>query len=158
MQSASASGLDATVKKGKKQDKSKQKQRGKKELARAQAKIAHLELERNQAISNLKALEELAEKLPEIFERKFTQRLAPVLEHQRLLLEENARLQAQVDQLMTQLGDAELNYSQTNSRPSIAFIGLTPATASSLQPLADEQVSESVTTGIRSWPVRFNVA
>ena len=77
-----------------KHDKAKQKRDSKKKIDRTNTKIANLELERNQAVSKLKALEELVEKLPEIFESKFTQWLTPVLERQRVLLKENTRLQA----------------------------------------------------------------
>ena len=45
-----------------------------------QASAARLELERDQAASKLEELESLLENLPDIFERKFSQRLAPVLD------------------------------------------------------------------------------
>ena len=90
-------------------------------------------------MTKIKELEELLDKLPEIFESKFTQRLAPVLERQRLLLEENLHLRAQVEQLMSQLGNVRLEFPQAQSRQSIAFIGLKPASTSSLQPLTENQ-------------------
>ncbi len=61
-----------------------------------QASAARLELERDQAASKLEELESLLENLPDIFERKFSQRLAPVLERQKLLIEENEHLRSQV--------------------------------------------------------------
>ena len=64
-----------------------------------QASAARLELERDQAASKLEELEELLENLPDIFERKFSQRLAPVLERQKLLIEENEHLRSQVERL-----------------------------------------------------------
>ena len=84
----------ANNKKNKQPPKFKQKKRSKKEIAKAQARAQRLERERDKAVTKIKELEELLEKLPEIFESKFTQRLAPVLERQRLLLEENSHLRA----------------------------------------------------------------
>jgi len=55
------------------------------ELARAQAQIADLEA--------------LLSELPEIFERKFQQRLEPLLERQQHLLEDNARLRQELHSL-----------------------------------------------------------
>lgn len=51
-----------------------------------------LELELAAAREELKALHEMLEDLPEIFERKFQQRLATVLEHQKHLLDDNQAL------------------------------------------------------------------
>ena len=158
MQSGETAGLEANAKKTKQAPKFKQKKRSKKEIAKAQARAQRLERERDQAVAKLKELEELLEKLPEIFESKFTQRLAPVLERQRLLLEENSHLRAQVEQLMSQLGDVRLEFPQAQSRHSIAFIGLKPASTSSLQPLSEEPMSESVTPETRPSPLQLNVA
>jgi hypothetical protein len=51
-----------------------------------------LELELAAACEELKALHEMLEDLPEIFERKFQQRLASVMEHQKHLLADNHAL------------------------------------------------------------------
>ena len=51
-----------------------------------------LEMELAAAREELKALHEMLEDLPEIFERKFQQRLATVLEHQKHLLDDNQAL------------------------------------------------------------------
>jgi hypothetical protein len=52
----------------------------------------HLEIELAAAQEELKALHEMLEDLPEIFERKFQQRLATVMEHQKHLLADNHAL------------------------------------------------------------------
>ena len=158
MQSGETAGLEANAKKTKQAPKFKQKKRSKKEIAKAQARAQRLERERDQAVAKLKELEELLEKLPEIFESKFTQRLAPVLERQRLLLEENSHLRAQVEQLMSQLGDVRLEFPQAQSRHSIAFIGLKPASTSSLQALTDEPMSEFIATEPPASPQQLNCA
>jgi len=158
MQSEETAGLKANAKKTKQPPKFKQKKRSKKEIAKAQARAQRLERERDKAVTKIKELEELLEKLPEIFESKFTQRLAPVLERQRLLLEENSHLRAQVEQLMSQLGNVRLEFPQAQSRQSIAFIGLKPASTSSLQALTDEPMSESIATELLASPQRLNVA
>jgi hypothetical protein len=51
-----------------------------------------LEMELAAARDELKALHEMLEDLPEIFERKFQQRLATVMEHQNHLLDDNQAL------------------------------------------------------------------
>ena len=61
-------------------------------LAEAQAQLA-------QAQAQLTQLEELLRELPEIFERKFQQRLQPVLERQAQLLDDNQQLRLQLRQL-----------------------------------------------------------
>ena len=158
MQSEETAGLEANAKKIKPSPKFKRKKRSKKAIAKAQAKAQHLERARDQALAKLKELEELLDKLPEIFESKFTQRLAPVLERQRLLLEENSHLRAQVEQLMSQLGDVRLEFPQAQSRHSIAFIGLKPASTSSLQALTDEPMSEFIATEPPASPQQLNCA
>ena len=55
-----------------------------------------LELELAAAREELKALHEMLEDLPEIFERKFQQRLATVLEHQKHLLDDNQALRERI--------------------------------------------------------------
>ena len=158
MESGETAGLEANAKKTKQPPKFKRKERSKKEIAKAQARAQRLERERDQAVAKLKELEELLDKLPEIFESKFTQRLAPVLERQRLLLEDNSHLRAQIEQLISQLGDVRLEFPQSQSRQSIAFIGLKPASTSSLQPLTEEPIKESVRPEIQPSPDWLNVA
>ena len=158
MQSEETAGLEASAKKIKHSPKSKRKKLSKKEIAKAQARAQRLERERDQAVAKLKELEEMLDKLPEIFESKFTQRLAPVLERQRFLLEDNSHLRAQVERLMSQLGDVHLEFPQAQSRHSIDFIGLKPASTSSLQHLTDEPMSESIATEVPASPRRLNCA
>ena len=158
MQSDKTADLEANFKKIKQSPKFKRKKHSKRELTKAQSLAQRLEVERDQAVSKLKELEELLEKLPEIFESKFSQRLAPVLERQRLLLEDNSHLRAQVEHLMSQLGDLRLDFPQASNRASIAFIGLKPTTATSLQHLIDEQVTESIATEVPAFPRRLKVA
>ncbi len=54
--------------------------------------VQQLEMELAAARDELKALHEMLEDLPEIFERKFQQRLATVMEHQKHLLDDNQAL------------------------------------------------------------------
>jgi chromosome segregation ATPase len=63
-------------------------------LAEAQSQLA-------EARAQLIELEELLRELPEIFERKFQQRLQPVLERQSHLVEDNRQLRQQLRQLTT---------------------------------------------------------
>jgi len=158
MRSNKASRLETTVQGSKGSPKFKRKKASKKKSSKRHAQMARLELERDQAVAKLKELEDLLDKLPDIFESKFSQRLAPLLERQRLLLEENAHLRAQVEQLMSQLGDMSLEYQQAHSRKSLAFIGLKPASNRSLQPLAEQPMSESITPEAGLFPMRLNVA
>lgn len=58
----------------------------------------------------LEELQTLLEELPGIFERKFEQRLQPVLNQQQLLLAENERLRAQVERLLPQPGEVRLRF------------------------------------------------
>ncbi|MEA5413693.1 hypothetical protein [Synechococcus sp. BA-132 BA5] len=60
------------------------------------AEAQHLEMELAAARDELKALHEMLEDLPEIFERKFQQRLATVLEHQKHLLDDNQALRERI--------------------------------------------------------------
>jgi len=75
-----------------------------------QASAARLELEREQSEARLAELESLLEELPGIFERKFQQRLEPVLDRQQLLIDENERLRALVERLMPQPGEVRLRF------------------------------------------------
>ena len=144
MQTKVTDGEKASFNESKKPTKSKTKKRNNKKSTKHQSRVSRLELERDQAISKLRELEELLEKLPEIFESKFSQRLAPVLESQRLLITENERLAAQVEQLMAQLNEMALEFRKTSTRSNIAFIGLNSAAASSIRVLSDVQSSEPI--------------
>jgi len=75
------------------------------------------DLEREQTNAQLQELEALLEELPGIFERKFEQRLQPVLDQQQLLIAENERLRAQVERLMPQPGEVRLRFPER--RPPI---------------------------------------
>ncbi|RCL55140.1 MAG: hypothetical protein DBW85_00605 [Synechococcus sp. MED-G71] len=77
-----------------------------------QAAEARLELEREQSAAKLAELETLLADLPGIFERKFSQRLQPVLERQQLLMEENSRLRLQVERLLPAPGEVRLRFPQ----------------------------------------------
>jgi len=64
-----------------------------------------LELELAAARDELKALHEMLEDLPEIFERKFQQRLATVMEHQKHLLDDNQALRERLYSLNPSAAD-----------------------------------------------------
>ena len=82
-----------------------------------QASAARLELEREQSEARLAELESLLEELPGIFERKFQQRLEPVLDRQQLLIDENERLRALVERLMPQPGEVRLRFPDRRPPP-----------------------------------------
>ncbi|MFZ4803461.1 MAG: hypothetical protein ACOYLI_02235 [Synechococcus lacustris] len=75
-----------------------------------QASATRLELEQEQSQARLAELESLLEELPGIFERKFQQRLEPVLDRQQLLIDENERLRALVERLLPQPGEVRLRF------------------------------------------------
>lgn len=77
-----------------------------------QASSARLELEREQNEAKVAELEALLADLPGIFERKFSQRLQPLLESQQLLMEENNRLRLQVERLLPAPGEVRLRFPQ----------------------------------------------
>ena len=77
-----------------------------------QASSARLELEREQNADKVAELEALLADLPGIFERKFSQRLQPLLESQQLLIEENNRLRLQVERLLPAPGEVRLRFPQ----------------------------------------------
>jgi hypothetical protein len=66
------------------------------ESALALARQQRLELELDAARSEVTALHEMLEDLPQIFENKFRQRLRNVMEEQQRLLQENQRLRDRV--------------------------------------------------------------
>jgi hypothetical protein len=77
-----------------------------------QASDIRRDLEQEQTRARLQELEALLDELPAIFERKFEQRLQPVLDQQQLLMAENKRLQAQVERLMPQPGEVRLRFPE----------------------------------------------
>ena len=69
--------------------------------------------ERQLAVARLQIseLESLLQDLPEIFERKFVQRLQPVLERQEQLLADNRELQHQIRRLAPAPGEVRLRFN-----------------------------------------------
>ena len=74
------------------------------ELASAQRQLAEARLQ-------IAELEALLEEIPEIFERKFEQRLQPVLERQERLLEDNSELRQQIQRLAPAPGEVRLRFN-----------------------------------------------
>jgi len=72
-------------------------------LERAALEAARLELEASQ--HQIAELEELLNDLPTIFERKFGERIEPLIERQRLLLDENHALHDRLSRLLPQAGE-----------------------------------------------------
>lgn len=66
------------------------------EEVEAQATNSRLEAEHAQCLERLAELERLLQELPGLFERKFRQRLEPLLEREHLLREENDWLRARL--------------------------------------------------------------
>ena len=73
-------------------------------LASAERRLAEARLQ-------IAELEALLEDLPEIFERKFQQRLQPLLERQERLLEDNTSLREQIQQLAPVPGEVRLRFN-----------------------------------------------
>ena len=73
-------------------------------LASAERKLAEARLQ-------IAELEALLEEIPEIFERKFEQRLQPVLERQERLLNDNAELRQQIQLLAPVPGEVRLRFN-----------------------------------------------
>ena len=73
-------------------------------LATAERKLAEARLQ-------IAELEALLEDIPEIFERKFEQRLQPVLERQERLLEDNTELLQQIQLLAPVPGEVRLRFN-----------------------------------------------
>ena len=73
-------------------------------LATAERKLAEARLQ-------IAELEALLEEIPEIFERKFEQRLQPVLERQERLLDDNAELRQQIQLLAPVPGEVRLRFN-----------------------------------------------
>jgi hypothetical protein len=98
-------------------------------LSSAERKLAEARL-------HIAELEALLEELPDIFERKFKQRLQPVLERQERLLNDNADLQQQIQMLAPVPGEVRLRFNpgsmpasgapalpQLPSRPAMPRVG-----------------------------------
>ena len=73
-------------------------------LATAERQLAEAQLQ-------ISELESLLQDLPEIFERKFVQRLQPVLERQEQLLADNRELQHQIRRLAPAPGEVRLRFN-----------------------------------------------
>ena len=71
------------------------------------------ELSRTQ--QELEALRALLEELPQIFERKYSERLQPLLERQQQLLQDNRALQDQIQRLSPSLGEVRLRFSEESA-------------------------------------------
>lgn len=69
-------------------------------------RIQHLEQQLEALRDEAAALQELLEELPEIYERKFRQRLQAILEQQQLLLEDNHLLREQLYTLLPLLAES----------------------------------------------------
>ena len=80
-------------------------------LASAERKLAEARLQ-------IAELEALLEEIPEIFERKFEQRLQPVLERQERLLDDNADLRQQIQLLAPVPGEVRLRFNPEAGRAS----------------------------------------
>ena len=72
-----------------------------------QAALTQSQEELERARQQIAELESLLAELPGIFERKFSQRLEPILERQRLLSAENERLQQGRPQLKPQSSERD---------------------------------------------------
>jgi septal ring factor EnvC (AmiA/AmiB activator) len=80
-------------------------------LASAERKLAEARLQ-------IAELEALLDEIPEIFERKFKQRLQPVLERQERLLDDNAELRHQIQLLAPVPGEVRLRFNPEAGRAS----------------------------------------
>ena len=81
------------------------------ELLRLQLALAGAERQLAEARLQIAELETLLEEIPEIFERKFEQRLQPVLERQERLLEDNSELRLQIQRLAPAPGEVRLRFN-----------------------------------------------
>ncbi|MFM2173120.1 MAG: hypothetical protein RLZZ54_1047 [Cyanobacteriota bacterium] len=80
-------------------------------LASAERKLAEARLQ-------IAELEALLDEIPEIFERKFEQRLQPVLERQERLLDDNTDLRQQIQLLAPVPGEVRLRFNPEAGRAS----------------------------------------
>jgi 23S rRNA C2498 (ribose-2'-O)-methylase RlmM len=89
------------------------------ELQHLQLALATAERKLAEARLQIAELEALLEEIPEIFERKFEQRLQPVLERQDLLQSENTDLRQHIQLLAPVPGEVRLRFNPeaaTNTR------------------------------------------
>jgi hypothetical protein len=86
-------------------------------LATAERQLAEARLQ-------ISELEALLEDLPEIFERKFSQRLQPVLERQEQLLADNRTLHQQIQRLAPAPGEVRLRFNPEAAADATAGIQL----------------------------------
>jgi len=86
-------------------------------LATAERRLAEARLQ-------ISELEALLEDLPEIFERKFSQRLQPVLERQEQLLADNRTLHQQIQRLAPAPGEVRLRFNPEAAADATAGIQL----------------------------------
>lgn len=80
-------------------------------LASAERKLAEARLQ-------IAELESLLDEIPAIFERKFEQRLQPVLERQERLLDDNTELRQQIQLLAPRPGEVRLRFNPSDGQPS----------------------------------------
>ena len=76
-----------------------------------QLALASAERQLAEARLQIAELEALLEDLPEIFERKFQQRLQPLLERQERLQDDNISLREQIQQLAPVPGEVRLRFT-----------------------------------------------
>ena len=79
--------------------------------------LATAERQLAEAKHQIAQLESLMEELPAIFERKFKQRLQPVMERQEQLLSDNKELQQQIRRLAPAPGEVRLRFNPEPSTP-----------------------------------------
>lgn len=96
-------------------------------------RIQHLEQQLEALRDEAAALQELLEELPEIYERKFRQRLQSILEQQQLLLEDNHLLREQLYTLLPLV--AESGGRQPQALPAPGSPSEEAAASASGQPL-----------------------
>ena len=113
-------------------------------MGRAALEAARLELEASQR--QIAELEELLNDLPTIFERKFGERIEPLIERQRLLLDENHALHDRLSRLLPQAGET--------GGSAAAVVPPEPAAATDPDPdpLAQTQAPEDQGPGQPSLP------
>ena len=91
------------------------------DLQHLQLALATAERKLAEALLQIAELEGLLEAIPEIFERKFEQRLQPVLERQERLLDDNAGLRQQVQQLAPVPDEVRLRFNPDAGGSPIAL-------------------------------------
>ena len=114
-------------------------------LERAALEAARLELEASQR--QIAELEELLNDLPTIFERKFGERIEPLIERQRLLLDDNHALHDRLSRLLPQAG--ETGGSPAAVEPPEATVAETDPAP---EPLAQTQAPEDQGPGQPNLP------